>query len=143
MSETSRSLEDLHPVFQPIARDILELAQNRITALSPGSIIRPATTFRSIADQAAAKAAGRSRVSVGWHNFGLALDVAVITQDGAYVSKGEDERYRIFGTSALEHGCVWGGNWQNFPDPPHAEYHPGFSLAQYMSWLDSHRVTMA
>jgi hypothetical protein len=140
VTETSRRLEDLHPMFQPIAREILELAQNRITAKFPGSIVRPATTWRSMTDQAIALAAGKLKVRMGWHQVGLALDAAVITPEGLYVRDGKDERYTIFGLAAIEHGCVWGGSWQRFPDPPHAEYHPGFSFDQYLAWLKEHPV---
>lgn len=143
MTDTSRHLTDLNPLFQPIAAEILELAQNRVAAKFSSSIVRPSVTFRSVSDQAAAKSAGKSKVSLGWHQFGLALDVAVINAEGVYVSDGRDERYRIFGMAAMEHGAIWGGNWPNFPDPGHCEYHPNFTLAQYLAWLDDHRVALA
>lgn len=141
MSGTSRSISDLHPLFQPIAREILALAQNRITAKFPGSIIKPSTTFRTLSAQATVLAAGKSTVPRGYHQYGLAMDVAIINPEGAYVTEGKDERYRIFGMAAMEHGCIWGGNWQRFPDASHCEYHPEFNLETLMSWLDEHRVT--
>lgn len=139
MSETSKRLEDLHPAFLPVAKAVLERAQKRVG----DSVIRVAQTFRSMSDQAAAKAAGKSKVNLGWHQFGLAFDVAIITPHGTYVADGDDPRYAMVGQAAIEHGCVWGGNWVSFKDAAHVEWHPGFSLAQYVAWLDAHRVTTA
>jgi len=134
----SSNLADLHPLFQPIARAILAESED---VLGHG-LIRPAVTFRSVADQVLAKNAGLSQVNLGWHQFGLAMDVAVITPEGAYVKDGEDGRYRTFGEIAVKHGCVWGGNWAH-PDWDHCEWHPGFSLTMYLAWLDTHKVATA
>lgn len=137
MTDTSKRLEDLHPAFLPVARAVLEDAQKRVG----DSIVRVVQTFRSVADQAAAKAAGKSKVSLGWHQFGLALDVAIITPEGAYITDGNDTRYALVGAAAMDHGCIWGGNWIHFKDAAHVEWHPGFTLDQYLAWLDGHRVT--
>lgn len=136
---TSNRLEDLHPLFQPIAQAIIADCEMTIGK----GLIRPAVTFRSMADQAAAKAAGLSKVNLGWHQMGLAMDVAVLTPEGAYVKDGEDGRYRTFGMVAVKHGCVWGGNWTNFKDYPHCEWHPNFTLTQYLAWLGAHAVATA
>jgi D-alanyl-D-alanine carboxypeptidase len=134
----SSNLDDLHPLFRLVAQGIIHDTNEKIAP----SIIRPAVTFRSMTDQAAAKAAGLSKVSLGWHQMGLALDVAVITPDGMYVADGSDPRYTTFGTAAMVRGCVWGGSW-NEPDYDHCEFHPNFTLTQYLAWLDSHKVVTA
>lgn len=134
----SASIADLQPLFQPIAMRILDDCE---VTLGKG-LIRPAQTFRSMADQAAAKAAGKSQVSLGWHQFGLAMDVAILTPEGKYVTDGTDGRYTTFGMVAMKHGCVWGGSWTN-PDYDHCEWHPGFKLADYVQWLDAHRIVTA
>jgi hypothetical protein len=135
----SRDREDLHPLFRPVFDAVLEESRKRLG----DSTLRVAETFRSPADQAAAKAAGKSRVTIGWHQFGLAFDVAIISPEGAYVTDGNDPRYALVGQVAVEHGCVWGGNWISFKDAAHVEWHPGFTLGQYMAWLDTHRVVTA
>lgn len=138
----SSLLQDLHPIFQPVARAILEDCAALLMDKHPGSTIKPAVTFRSMSDQAAAKAAGLSQVNLGWHQMGLALDVAILGPQGQYVTDGEDERYALFGRAALQHDCIWGGHWTH-PDWDHAEFHPGFTLAQYLAWLDEHKVATA
>lgn len=137
----SSSLADLHPIFRPVASRILAEAGERIAESSEG-IIRPAVTFRTVSEQATAKAAGLSQVNLGWHQMGLALDVAIITKEGSYVKDGTDPRYAVFGEVARKHDCIWGGDW-NHPDWDHCEFHPGFTLAQYIAWLDEHRVVTA
>jgi len=138
----SNRLEDLHPLFQPIAKAILQETQAEFDEHYPGSTIRAADTFRLMTAQAAAVAAGLSRVAIGWHQFGLAVDGSVITREGAYVKDGADPRYRLFGLAAIRHGCIWGGTWTH-PDWDHIEWHPGFTLQQYTSWLDAHKVGAA
>lgn len=134
----SNNLADLHPLFLPIAQSILADACDRIGP----SVAKAAVTFRTVSDQQLAKANGLSQVSLGWHQFGLAMDVAIITPEGSYVSNGEDDRYRIFGEIVTAHGCIWGGNWTH-PDWDHAEWHPNFTLTQYLTWLDAHKVATA
>lgn len=135
----SSKIEDLHPLFRPVAASILAETQKRVG----DSTVRFANTFRSLADQATALAAGKSKVSLGWHQFGLAFDVAIISPEGVYIADGQDERYTMFGQEAVKAGCVWGGNWHGFPDPAHAEFHPGFALSHYIAWLGEHKVAVA
>lgn len=141
-SGVSMSTDDLHPLFKPIADDILSQAQAKITPLYPGSTIRPDVTLRSMADQAAALAAGLTTLKLGWHQFGFAMDVAVLAANGSYVKDGEDVRYALFGRVAMDNGCVWGGSWHN-PDWDHCEYHPGFTLQQYLAWLTTVKTVTA
>src|SRR5689334_17659272 len=101
----SARFEDLDPIFEPIARQIILDAQERITEEFAGSAIRPAVTFRSLSAQLEAKAAGKSDLTIGMHNFGRAMDVAVIGANGDYILDGADRRYAIFGQVAKEHGC--------------------------------------
>lgn len=136
MSDTSNRIADLHPSFQSIAVAILEQTTE---AIRP-SLIRPAVTFRSMADQAAVKASGLSKVSLGWHQFGLAMDVAVISETGAYITNGQDERYKKFGAIAKSFGCVWGGDWHD-PDWDHCQMDLMMTALQYATWLEAHRVT--
>ena len=133
----SARIEDLDPIFQPIARAILAEAQRRIEAVSPGSRILPAVTWRTPADQEAAVASGASILKIGFHNFGRALDVKVLDERGAYVIDGEDPRYTIFGQVAKERGCVWGGDWHR-ADWDHCELCGGFTVSEFLAWLDAH-----
>lgn len=60
---------------------------------------------------------GRSR-----HNFGIAWDVGVFTDDG-YSRRVSD--YVEVARVGLVDGLVWGGHWTGFPDPPHYELELG------------------
>lgn len=141
----SNRYEDLNPFFEPVARLIVAEAQARISEGFAGSIIRPAVTFRTVIAQAQARAAGKSDLSLGMHNFGLAIDVAVIGPNGDYIIDGQDRRYTLFGQVATEHGCIWGGTWVNRasgkpPDYDHCEARISGTVLQYVAWLDSHRL---
>lgn len=134
----SASLDDLHPAWQPVARAIVAATN---AAYTDGSTLRPGDTFRTVSEQATKVAAGLSKVRLGWHQFGMAFDGCVFGPDGVYITNGADERYATFGRIAEQHGCIWGGAWHSFPDPSHVEWHPGFTLGQYLGWIDSHRVS--
>ena len=91
--------------------------------------------FRS---QAAARAAGLSKRLLGMHQFGCALDAAVIDEHGVYVEDGKDPRYRVFGEVAVAEGCQWGGNW---PEPDWDHVQPaGFTTDEFIAWVEAHRV---
>jgi len=51
------------------------------------------------------------------HNFGIAWDIGIFTEEGGYITQKEDydEAARIGLTPEIE----WGGFWKNFPDRPH------------------------
>lgn len=136
---TSNRIEDLNPIFRPIAQAILDETNERIKDGSARAI----QTIRSMPDQAIAVANKKSKVKLGWHQFGLALDIGIFTETGVYVTDGDDPRYAIYGAVAKEHGCIWGGDWQNFPDPAHCEFHPKFTLPEYLVWLDINRLVTA
>lgn len=136
----SSLLQDLHPIFQPIARGILDQVQERLGGTAPGgSTIRAAVTFRSMSDQAAAKAAGLSQVNLGWHQFGFAFDVAIIGPNGDYIADGQDARYKMFGEVAQAAGCIWGGSWAH-PDWDHCQLAISMTPLEYAAWLDAHRI---
>lgn len=130
------STADLNPLFRPTAD--LVIAEST-AAIRPGGHIAPASTFRLLAEQEALQASKLSKVKLGWHNFGLALDVAVIDADGKYIRDGADSRYAVFGRIAKSHGCIWGGDWGD-PDFDHIEFHPDFTLEEYRDWLAAHQL---
>jgi peptidoglycan L-alanyl-D-glutamate endopeptidase CwlK len=66
------------------------------------------------------------------HNFGIAWDIGIFTQNGAYLP--ESPLYHQAGTTALAAGIIgleWGGNWTGFVDQPHYQLATtGLSLSQ-------------
>lgn len=133
----SNRADDLHPAFRPIAALILQEGQQEISRLYSGSLVRLANTLRTIADQADAFAAKASRWKVSWHMYGLAFDFAVIEADGSYVEDGADPRYKIIADIGKKHGCIAGIDWHE-PDFDHLEWHPGFTLQQYLDFFRAH-----
>lgn len=138
----SRLLADLHPIFRPIFEAIISEAQMEGITLHSGD------TWRTVQEQAAYLKSGATRVSFGWHNVGLAGDLLVMDTRGAYVQDGADPRYRRMGAIAKSKGCIWGGDWDIQPNVPgkqpdsgHVEYHPNFTMTQYLAWLGAHPVT--
>jgi hypothetical protein len=114
---TDRNLSDLDPALQPIAAQVIAAGN---TAIAP-SKVAIIVTWRSSADQQAAKANGLSRAGAGQspHNWTLAdgtpaaraFDFAVFDENGTYVTDGTDPRYAAVGKIAVAADLVWGGNW--------------------------------
>jgi peptidoglycan L-alanyl-D-glutamate endopeptidase CwlK len=73
------------------------------------------------------------------HNFGIAWDIGIFAQNGAYL--GESPLYNQAGPVALAAGIVgleWGGNWTSFTDQPHYQLAtPGLSLSQVQQRFES------
>ncbi|MEK5178535.1 M15 family metallopeptidase [Paenibacillus sp. FSL R5-0928] len=73
------------------------------------------------------------------HNFGVAIDFALLTNDGKSVSwdtkldgnrNGKADWNEVV-TLAKALGFTWGGDWKTFLDMPHFEMTFGLSTAQY------------
>lgn len=132
MSDRIATLDRLHPSFHPIAAKWLHIMHDDL-----GLSVKIVETLRTPERQAELKGQGASKVSVSWHQFGLAFDFAVFDDRGIYQT---DDRLGIYlkgGKVGEVLGCVWGGGWQNFKDLGHLEHHPGFTMAQYQAALKS------
>ncbi len=128
----SRRVEDLYETFQPKVKELLAEA-NRLTAPWKTFIT---DGFRSYAEQNALYAKGRTssgkvftnaKGGQSWHNFGLAVDIA-FQKDGKL--SYANTHYNKIVPIAKRLGLKWGGDWKNFPDKPHFEYHPNITLTQ-------------
>lgn len=98
-----------------------------------GMDLRVTNGFRSVAEQDALYAQGRTRRGnivtnarggSSWHNYGLAVDIAFNNANGQ-PSWPDDGNWTRYGQIAVNHGLEWGGNWHGIQDRPHIEYHPG------------------
>lgn len=59
-----------------------------------------------------------------WHNYGLAVDIALNDEDGNPAWPEESSLFwQRLGDVAIAHGSFWGGT---FGYPSHVEYHPNF-----------------
>ncbi|MEK3836433.1 M15 family metallopeptidase [Paenibacillus sp. FSL R7-0128] len=104
--------------------------------------------LRTIAEQDALYAQGRSkpgqivtnaRGGYSNHNFGVAIDFALLTNDGRSVSwdtkldgnrNGKADWNEVVAI-AKALGFTWGGDWKTFVDLPHLEMTFGITTAQY------------
>lgn len=96
-----------------------------------GLAVKAIVTWRSPADQNAAKAEGLSNASAGEspHNCcdeegtpaSRAFDFGVFNPDGSYVTDGHDARYAQAAAIGKGLGLVWGGDWTGFKDFDHLE----------------------
>jgi peptidoglycan LD-endopeptidase CwlK len=136
----SRSLEDLHPAMQPLARELIARAASAAIPL------KITCTLQSMEEQAKLYAQGRglpgnivtyARPGYSFHNFGLALDV-VPTALINLPLWGETAGYRDdahamwdqLGSIGVDLGLTWGGEFARFKDRPHFEWSDGLTLAE-------------
>ena len=117
--------------FDGLAPDIAALAAELIRlAADEGIVLRIVSTRRTCAKQNSLYAQGRTtpgsivtkaRGCVSWHVWGQAFDVTVVGPSTGYARAGQ------IGKSL---GLRWGGDFPGFPDAPHFEYHPGYTIEQ-------------
>jgi hypothetical protein len=130
-----KSLESLRPPCRLKAEQLLRLVKDEL-----GIDARVHETLRSLERQDAVETAGASKNKVGWHNFGLALDIGCYV-DGKFQEDDAKGLYLKCGFIGMALGFRWGGNWdqdRNIAeagenDFGHFEYHPGSTLQQLIA----------
>jgi peptidoglycan L-alanyl-D-glutamate endopeptidase CwlK len=132
---SSRSIEDLHPILQPLAIQFLaDCKEAGITAFLT-------CTYRSSAEQDDLYAQGRTKPGKrvtnakggqSQHNTTLqgkpaarAFDIAIKNRDGTVNWDASHPHWKQVGVIGKEIGLVWGGDWK-IRDLPHFEL-PGGS----------------
>lgn len=130
----------------PVVRTATERLMQRSFALGIPIVITQG--LRTIAEQDALYAQGRSkpgkvvtkaRGGYSYHNFGVAVDYALLLPDGRSVSwdtkldGNGDKRADWIQVAQIgkDLGFTWGGDWTSFPDFPHLQMDFGLSTAQY------------
>ncbi len=69
-----------------------------------------------------------------WHNYGLAVDMALNDDEGNPAWPEESSPYwQRLGDVAMTHGVVWGGA---FGFPGHIEYHPGYRTDEAADFIE-------
>ena len=125
------STDSLEPKFRQVALSWSEIVTAYLLPLRfPGYRFRIMETTRSKERQAELEAGGKSKVKVGFHNFGLALDFGLFGDMGVYITDGNHPAYLACGQVAEAFGCVWGGRWEKFKDSGHIQYSHGKTLQQ-------------
>jgi peptidoglycan L-alanyl-D-glutamate endopeptidase CwlK len=120
---SSRSLEDLHPMFKPLAYTFLEAAKRaRLDILIY-------CTTRSLAEQQVLYNQGRTtpgkvitkaKPGESAHNFGLAFDGAPLI-GGKIDWDSDNPIWTRYGLIAAAVGLEWAGNWTSFKEYPHIQ----------------------
>lgn len=120
---SSRSLDDLHPVFRPKAHEFAEAAK------AAGLDLLIYCTYRSPAEQDELYTHGRTsagaivtnaRGGQSAHNFGLAFDgVPLVLGKPAW---DDHAAWATYGHVASAVGLEWAGAWIKFREFPHVQY---------------------
>jgi peptidoglycan L-alanyl-D-glutamate endopeptidase CwlK len=131
---------ELHPAIRDKVTAAIDKAEQ---ALGPYACIRVVQGLRSIAYQndlfaqgrtAPGKIVTKARGGKSWHNYGLAVDCAIMydkDQNGTFEFLSWDEHadYNKDGTADWQEmvaafkseGFEWGGDWASLKDEPHFE----------------------
>lgn len=155
---TLERIEKLHPKVRKEARDIYaEICQ----ALTGRAICRFAFTLRTIAEQNALYAQGRTkpgkrvtnaRGGMSFHNYGLAIDIVLIHDtdgDGDFDRAVWDVKTDFDGDKKSDWmevvaifkqwGWEWGGDWK-FYDAPHFQKTFGHSVRSLLALHEKKKV---
>lgn len=144
----TRTLVGLHPFVKQQAEALLIAANNRLKHHK--MIITQG--FRSKEEQDKIYAQGRTtpgkivtnaKGGHSMHNYGLAIDFALLTPDG---KKAVWDTYSDFDKDGMPDwsevveeakklGFVWGGDWKSFVDKPHLEMTGGLSIQDLQSGI--------
>lgn len=142
MSKSANRLSGLHPVVKAAAERLIG------ETFAKGVPIVITQGLRTIAEQDELYAQGRTKpgqivtnAKGGYsnHNFGMAIDFALLLPDGKNVSwdmkrdgngSGTADWYDVVAVAKVL-GFAWGGDWNSFKDYPHFEMTFGLSTAQY------------
>ena len=131
----------IHPAIRARTQAVLSRAR------SEGLDLRVVSGFRSVEEQDRLYAQGRTapgnivtnaRGGSSWHNYGLAIDIAFNDANGQPVWP-ENANWARYGQIAVAEGLTWGGNFRNFVDRPHIEYHPGLGPGDASTLLALYR----
>lgn len=140
-SKSAARLKGLHPAVRAAAQILIERCCQR------GIPILITQGLRTVGEQNVLYAQGRTakgaivtnaRGGYSYHNYGLAVDFALLLQDGRTVSwdTGRDGNGDAIADwlevvrEAKALGFEWGGDWTSFRDYPHLQITFGLSLAQ-------------
>ncbi|WP_046214793.1 M15 family metallopeptidase [Paenibacillus wulumuqiensis] len=141
--KSASRLATLNSVWRLAAEAVIERAYNR------GVYIVLVQALRTYAEQDALYVQGRNgdkrnivtnaRGGYSNHNFGCAIDFALLNADGTQVSWDTKRDWDNDGVrdwmevveEAKKLGWSWGGDWKTFVDMPHFEMTFGLSTADY------------
>ncbi|MFD1179192.1 M15 family metallopeptidase [Paenibacillus puldeungensis] len=132
-SKSASKLSGLHPVVLAATERLIErtYAQGVTIIITQG--------LRTVEEQNYLYALGRTkpgkivtnaRGGYSNHNFGVAIDFALLMPDGKVSWVVNDNWMKVVGI-AKELGFEWGGSWKTFKDYPHFEMTFGLTTSQF------------
>lgn len=137
----------LHPAVREEAGQIYDEICVRLTGRAS---CRLAYTLRTFAEQDSLYAQGRTaagskitnaRGGQSWHNYGLAIDIVLLLDNGKTASWDTQSDFDKDGLSDWQeivyvfnlYGWEWGGAWKSFPDKPHFQKTFGLTISEAMT----------
>ncbi len=135
---SNQRIAQLHPKIRAKAAEFI----NRVER-ETGIKLRLASGFRSIAEQNALYAQGRTKPGSivtnakggsSYHNYGLAIDVVEVRPNG---SVNWNTNWSAIAKIGKEMGFEWGGDWTSIVDKPHFQMSFGKSTSQLLSMYNS------
>lgn len=133
--DIDRRIESLRPEAQKVCRLGLHIIRDDL-----GIDLIVTETLRSKERQAKLAGGGKSDVTLGWHNVGLAWDTLILV-GGVVQHDDRDGLYTVAGHIWQALGCKWPIHIKSGTDWGHAEFHPGFTLQQFLDGKKGGLVT--
>lgn len=136
---TDQRIRHLDGRIQGPATNFINRVHNEL-----GINLRVVQGLRTIQEQNDLYAQGRTRPGLivtrarggqSFHNFGLAIDVAIVNPNGALNWNSVSPQVVEI---ARQEGFEWGGSWQGFPDRPHFQMTFGETLEHLRERFNVH-----
>ncbi|MGE7878236.1 peptidoglycan-binding protein [Peribacillus muralis] len=145
----------IHPVVKESALEMVKRAYQEtiFVIISAG--------YRSMEEQAKLYGQGRLGYSYGglnysdlskpivtnampgesYHNYGLAIDFFIVSDDGKSAIWTVDEKWRRAAAIGKSLGFAWGGDWSSFKDYPHLDLTGGLSYTQLKAGIKPNLIS--
>jgi len=139
---------DLHGLYLPVRRKVLEFLQYANTHIHFPGMIEPFETIRTKERQIELKGTGYSKTTLSWHQLGLAIDLWPSTGTGGWpnaIELDKWEHWKELGAMGQAFGFEWGGcgigAWKGFSDRPHFQMTFGAPKQQLFDIYNKRGIT--
>ena len=139
---TIERIELLHPALREEAKQIYAEICERLTGRAT---CRFSHTLRTFAEQDALYSQKpkitKAKGGQSYHNYGLAVDIVLLLNDGKVASWDTVTDFDGDGLSDWQevvyvfglYGWEWGGNWKTFVDKPHFQKTFGLTISECLN----------
>lgn len=91
---------------------------------------RPNYVYKGVKYGRPGKIVSKAKPGTSVHNYGLAIDYFLTSEDGSVGLWNVDSKWLRVGAIAKAMGFEWGGDWTSFKDYPHLQFNKGLSISQ-------------